>query len=705
MSIRNVEALFSPAAIALIGASNEAGSMGQVVARNLVEGGFCGPIMMVNPHEASICGRLAYHSIAELPATPDLAVIATPAATIPGILDRLGARGCRAAVIISAGFEGKDAAPLRQGLLNAARPHLMRLIGPNCLGLMSTPAGINASFAHLMPRAGGLALVAQSGAVAAATLDWAAGAGVGFSHVVTIGDGLDVDVGDLVDYLAVDPTTTAILLYIEGLTDGPKFMRAARAASRIKPVVAIKAGRSVAGAKAAFSHTGALAGADVVYDAALRQAGVVRVDDLRSFFGAAATLSAGVQLGGAGLAILTNGGGAGVLATDALARGGGQLAQLSAATVEALAQVAPAHWSGGNPVDILGDACADDYAATLKVLLAAPEVDSVLAMNCPTAVADGAAAAQAVAAVVAQSATDKPVLACWLGEVAATRSRAALAAGGQPAFETPEEAVAAFLRMVQWGREATAPAVAAHTPDPQGAVIGRRVIAAAQAAGRTVLTDPETRELLAAYGVPVVLSHTAKTPKDAGLLADRIGRAVALKVLSPDLSHKSDVGGVVLGLTGAAQTEAAALAMLARLAEARPKATIEGFVVEPMIERRHGHELLIGIARDPVFGPVILFGQGGVATEVLADRSLALPPIDASVARGMIGSTRVSRLLAGFRDRPAVAMDAVESVVVTLGQMALDLPQIAELDINPLIADESGVLAIDARVGLQPDRS
>ncbi|MDE2488593.1 MAG: bifunctional acetate--CoA ligase family protein/GNAT family N-acetyltransferase [Alphaproteobacteria bacterium] len=711
MTTRNLDALLTPGAIALIGASSRPGSVGQVIAKNLLRGGFRGRIMLVNPHETEVEGQPVVASVSDLPGTPDLAVIATPAATVPGLVAELGARGCRAAVVISAGFEAPGAeTELRQAVLDAARPHLMRIVGPNCLGVISPARGINASFAHRMPDAGRIALVAQSGAVAAALIDWAAPHGVGFSHVVTVGDSADVDVGDLLDELALDGETSAILLYLEGVADGRKFMSAARAAARSKPVAVLKSGRSSAGAKAAFSHTGALAGADAVYDAVFRRAGLLRVDTLAELFEAAIAFNAGVRTHGERLAVLTNGGGAGVLSVDALADAGAALAELSPETLAALQAVAPPHWSGRNPVDILGDARPALYGQALDILLAAPEVDAILVLNCPVAVASSLDAAQAVvAAVQTAGRRHKPVLTAWLGEAEATKARARFAAADLPTYDTPEQAVAAFGQLVRARRtnELLVQAPPAATPgrrtDPAEA---RRIVREALDQGRTVLTDPEARAVLRAYGVPVVQSLSAADPQAAGQAARRLGGQVALKILSRDISHKSDVGGVRLGLSGAAEVELAARDMLARVARDQPQARIDGFVVEPLVVRPEAEELLAGVVRDPTFGALVMVGQGGVAVQVVADRALGLPPLNTVLARDMIARTRVSRLLAGYRNRPAADLDALAGVLVALGELASDLPEVVELDVNPLLCDGRGVLAVDARVAVRrPDAS
>ncbi|RAK51059.1 bifunctional acetate--CoA ligase family protein/GNAT family N-acetyltransferase [Phenylobacterium deserti] len=700
MTTRNLEALFRPRAIALIGASNQPGSVGQVVARNLLESGFEGPVMPVNPHAKAVRSALAYRRIADLPQTPDLAVVATPAATVPGVIAELGARGCRAAVVISTGFSpGASDPSLRQALLDAAKPHLLRIVGPNCLGFISPRLGINASFAHLTPKPGGLALVTQSGAIAAAALDWAQPRNVGFSQMISIGDAADVDVGDLLDYLALDPETRAILLYVESITDARKFMSAGRIAARSKPVVVIKAGRSNAGAKAAFSHTGALAGADAVYDAAFRRAGMLRVGGLRELFDAAATLSTGLTVSGDRLAILTNGGGAGVLAVDALDDRGGQLAELEPATIEAVSRAVSPNWSHRNPADILGDAPAAAYQAALQTLLADPNADAVLVMNCPTAVTDSTSAAKAVISAAAMPGRRKPVLTCWLGDAQVSEGRRLFAGAGLPTHETPDEAVRAFTHLVRYRRNQTlmlrTPSPAAEIPDKAAA---RAIVREALLDGRASLTDPEARAVLEAYGVPVVVSRSVESPQAAAEAARDMPGPLALKILSRDISHKSDVGGVALDISGPDAVAQAAADMLERVAQVRPDARLEGFVLEPMIVRPRAQELICGITQDATFGPVVLFGQGGVATEALKDRAVSLPPLDDLIAMEMIEQTRVAHLLAGFRDRPPADLQAIVRVLIGLGQLAADLPEVAELDINPLLADETGVLALDARI-------
>ncbi len=706
MSTRNLDALFEPSTIALIGASNRPGSVGAVLARNLYDGGFQGPILTVNPHERAIRSTLNYRSVAELPLAPDLAVISTPPQAVPGIISELGERGCRAAVVITAGFgEGDraDGQELMQAMLDASRPYLLRIVGPNCLGFLSPHLGINASFAHLAPHTGDIAFLTQSGAMATSVLDWATARGIGFSHIVSLGSMSDIDFGDLLDYLALDGRTRAILLYVEAITHARKFMSAARMASRNKPVVVVKAGRSAAGAKAALSHTGALAGSDAVYDAAFRRAGMLRVQTSNELFQAVGTLDTGIRVKGDRLTILTNGGGLGVLAVDQLAEVDGRLAVLSDETIARLDKILPAPWSHGNPVDILGDASGERYAGALEVLLEADEADATFVLNCPTAVADSLEAAQAVVKTLEDRRS--PVLTSWLGEGAAAEARRLFADRKLPSFESPEQAVQAFGHLLRYRRNQL---LLVQTPPSVSDLISidhakaEAIIDAVLADDRTVLTEPEAKELLSAFGIPTVDSFVAGDPAEAALFAERVDGPVVLKIVSRDITHKSDVGGVVLNLASPAAVAQAATDMLETIRRKMPDARIDGFNVQPMIRRPGAHELILGIAEDATFGPVILFGQGGTAVEVIGDRAVALPPLNPVLAHDMIERTKISRLLHGYRDRPAADLDAIALTIVKLSHLVVDLDRVAELDINPLLADADGVIALDARVVVRP---
>ncbi|MCB8836562.1 bifunctional acetate--CoA ligase family protein/GNAT family N-acetyltransferase [Aurantimonas sp. VKM B-3413] len=706
MSTRNFDALFSPRSIALIGASNEPHSVGNVIARNLFEGGFSGPIMPVNPHEAAIAGRKSFTSVSALPLVPDLAIVATPAPTVPGIVGELAARGCRAAVVISAGLgETRDGATLRQAMLDAARPHLMRIVGPNCLGILSQPLGINGSFSHLSPKAGDIALVSQSGAIVTAILDWADERGIGFSHVVSLGDMCDVDFGDMLDFLSTDRATRSILLYVENITFAKKFMSAARIAARSKPVVVIKAGRSAEGAKAALSHTGALAGSDKVYDGAFRRAGVLRVGELEELFEAASTLSTGIRITGDRLTILTNGGGAGVLAVDALKARGGTLATISEATLKELDAVLPPTWSHGNPVDIIGDATGARYGAALEALLKDRESDAILVINCPTAVADVMEAGKAVIAAKAKR-PRFPVLTNWLGGTAAAPVRQFFASERIPTFESPDKAVRAFTHLVRYRRNQE---LLMETPTagvaiaPEAVERARKVIEAAKAAGHRTLSEWEAKAVLKLFGIPAVETFLVTTDEEAEARFREIGAPAALKIVSPDITHKSDVGGVRLDIASAAAMRTAVAEMRDAVQAAAPEARITGFTVQRMVSRPDAYELIAGLATDATFGPVVLFGRGGKATEVIGDRAIGLPPLNSVLAREMIRETEIAKLLAGYRDVPAVPLDPIADVLIRLAELAVLLPEVAELDINPLLADAEGVVALDARVTLRAD--
>jgi len=711
MSVRNLDRMFNPGSVALIGATPRPGSVGGVVMRNLRRAGFAGELMLVNPHHRTIDGLPVHPNVPSLPQVPDLAVVTTPPESVPSLIGELGERGTRAAVIITAGFGelGEEGFTLQHAILDAAKPKLMRIVGPNCVGIMVPRLGLDATFSHLAAPAGDIAFLSQSGAMVTAMLDWAVPRDIGFSHIVSLGDMADVDFGDMLDYLAADPQTRAILLYVEGITHGRKFMSAARAASRIKPVLVLKAGRSNAGARAATSHTGVLAGADAVYDAVFRRAGMLRVETMAELFNAAETLALTRGQVGERLAILTNGGGAGVLATDALVAAGGELAALSKETIAALDQLLPATWSRGNPVDIIGDASGKRYADALAMLIRNPEVDAILVLNCPTALAPPEEAARAVIDAVGaaepRALRDRNVITAWLGEHSARAARQLFAKARIATYETPDSAVGAFMHRVHHRRNRellmeTPPARAdAFEADP---VAARRVIATALAAGETWLDPKATGTVLAAYGVPLAASHPADDPDQATCVAATIGFPVALKILSPDVTHKTDVGGVVLNLGNADRVRREAGEMLERVRAARPEARLDGFLVQSMVGRPGALELLVGLVEDPVFGPLVSFGQGGTAVEVVRDTSLELPPLNALLARRLMARTRVWRLLQGYRGQPPAKIEAVIEVLIRLGQLAADQPEIRELDINPLLADAAGIIGLDARLRVAP---
>ena len=701
MSTRNLDCLLSPRSVAVIGASERPTSVGHTVMRNLLADGFEGPVWPVNPKYKEVAGRQAFANVKALPQAPDLAVICTPPPTLPGLVEELGQRGTRAVAVLTAGVAG---ATDRKGhrisdlMLEAAQPHLLRILGPNCVGFLVPGLGLNASFAPVSTIAGPLAFVSQSGALVTAVLDWANSRGIGFSHFVSVGDRLDVDFGDLIDYLGSDPHTRAILLYVESVKTPRKFLSAARAASRNKPVIVVKTGRAPEGARAAATHSGVLAGADEVFDAAIRRAGMLRVENLLDLFVAVETLARGQRFEGDRLMIVSNGGGAGVLAADAAALGGAQLAELSADTTKKLDALLPPMWSHANPVDIIGDAPVERYVETLKVLGEAREADAILFIHAPSAIVPADAIAEACVPVV-QAAT-RPVLSCWLGAASVEDAWRRFAQAGIASYHTPEEAVRAFVHSVTYRRNQEqllqAPPSTGDEPAPD---LGRArgLLRAALTAGQQWLTDTQGRELMTLYGIPVVETRAAPSVYAARAAAEAIGYPVALKLDSPDISHKSDVRGVALNIESADELRASAVAMLRRAHELRPQARLEGFVVQPMVRRPNACELLIGVANDPQFGPVIVFGHGGTAVEIVGDRAVALPPLNAALARELVSRTRIARLLAGYRDRPPADMDAICRVLVAVSQMVIDLPELAELDINPLLVDEAGVIALAGR--------
>jgi acetyltransferase len=702
VSIRHLSSLFRPQSIAVFGASDTPGRMGNVVMRNLLTAGFAGPVMPVNPKYRSAAGVLAYPDVNALPLTPDLAVVCTPPESVPAIIDQLGCRGTRAAVVLTAGLDGVPArggATPKEEMLEAARKHDLRILGPNCLGVLVPGHRLNASFAHRSAPPGPIAFVSQSGALCTAVLDWAQPRGIGFSHFISLGDHADVDFGDVLDYLSADAETRSILLYIESISDARKFMSAARAAARNKTVIAIKAGRFPEGARAAASHTGALAGADDVYDVALRRAGVLRVFTIDELFDAAETLGRAQPMAGDRLTILTNGGGPGVMATDALIAGGGELSQLSSETLEKLDAVLPPNWSRNNPIDIIGDAGPERYEAALRVLLAERSTDPVLVLHVPTALSSSSASARAVAGVARDS--GRSVLTCWLGGSSVGSARTVLEDAGIADYATPEHAVSAFLQMLTYRRnreqlmEVPASMPEDFEPRPE---VAREIITRVLHARRTTLTEPETKAVLSAYDIPCVETHTAVDAGEAKRVAERLDGPCALKILSPDISHKSDLGGVTLDLATPQAVFEAAQDMRARLQELRPQARVEGFTVQPMERRPGAFELILGMSTDATFGPVIAFGEGGTAVEVVADRALALPPLNMHMAAEMVARTRIFRRLRGYRGKPGIDFQALYLTLVKLSQLIIDLAEVVELDINPLLADAGGVVALDARM-------
>lgn len=699
-----LERLFSPRSIAIFGASERPNAVGTRVLENLRASGFPGPLYPVNPKYERVQGLPCFPGIEEINQPVDLAVVATPAQTVPGIIRSCGEHGVRAAIVLSAGFGERPGvgAVLQRALLDEAHRYNLRLLGPNCLGLIRPSSRMNATFSKNAAEPGPLALVSQSGALCTAILDWAGLHGIGFSAVVSLGDAADIDFGEILDYLAFDPLTSSILLYVEGIRHARRFMSGLRGAARLKPVIVVKAGRQAEGSRAAMSHTGALVGADDVFDAALQRAGVVRAMTVEQLFAAAQLLAIRHRLRGNRLAIVSNAGGPGVMATDRAIDLGVRMAALSEATIRRLDQVLPAQWPHGNPVDILGDADPTRYRAAVEACLADDQVDGVLVMLTPQAMTLPLESAQAV--IAAAEGADKPVLACWMGEAQVKDAWAELARHRIPAFPSPEASVEAFAYLAAYQRnqqelmQVPGPLVAEHEPDIEGA---RMIIDSVLAERRPALTGLEARALLTAFRIPVTPAVEVRTATDALVAAESLGFPVALKISSPDILHKSDVEGVRLNIADAHAVRRAYNDLIEAVRARCPEAEIRGATVERMYRSPHGRELLVGAVRDPVFGPVVSFGAGGTAVEVLRDRAVALPPLNGYLAHNLIDRTRISRLLEQFRNLPPARRDEVEQVLLRVSELLCEIPQIRGLDINPLMADENGVVALDARVEVE----
>ncbi len=701
MGQHHLKPLFAPKSVAVFGASDSADSVGQVVFQNMLQSGFQGALYPINPNHSEIQGCKAYSSISEITESVELAVIATPPQSVPDIIEECGKHNVKSAVIITAGFSetGETGKALEHTVLENAQRYGIRLIGPNCLGLMRPDIGLNATFNKGSAIAGNLAFVSQSGALCTAILDWANTSDVGFSSVISMGSSVDVDFGEILDYLISDTKTHSILLYIEGIRNARIFMSSIRAAARIKPVILVKVGRHAAASKAAMSHTASLVGSDDAFDAAVRRAGVVRVQTITQLFSAAKALSCGFHPTGNRLAIVTNGGGPGVIATDHAIDLGLVMATLSQNTIERLNQVLPSTWSHGNPVDIIGDAQADRYQHAVRACLEDPNVDGVLTILTPQAMTKPLEAANTVIELSNQF--NKPLLTSWMGGEQVEASRAAFKHAKKPSFRTPEPAVEVFSFLSAYHKNQKllmqVPGPLSHhlEPDVRGACM---VIEGALQERRKVLSEMESKALLSAFHIPVAQTMIAHSPNEALLIAQQMGFPVAMKVNSPNITHKADAGGVLLNLGNAQAVVGAYHGIIESVKLNRPDAYIDGVSIEPMIVKPNGRELMVGVTNDPVFGPIITFGSGGTTVEVMGDRSVALPPLNTFLAKDLVQDTHVAKMLVAFRHMPPVNMDALESVLLRVSEMVCELPMLMEMDINPLIVDENGALAADARV-------
>ncbi len=696
------EQILRPSRVVLLGASSQQGSVGHALLQNLEAGADRFEFHAINPHRVDVELGTWHASIDDLPSGPGLAVIALPARLVPQSIREIGAKGIDTAIVISANL-GPDT-ELGGELLAAARDTGVRMLGPNCLGLFLPHVGINASFATTTPKPGGMALLSQSGAIVTGIVEWAEAQEIGFSAIISVGDMAQTGLGELIEVLADDERTEAILLYVEGLKAPERFLQAARKASCAKPVIALKAGRSLAAGRAALSHTGALAGSSEVYEAAFADVGVVQVGSLDEFFDAAEAVYFSLPACGPRLAILTNGGGAGILAVDALDGTEAQLAELSADTIERLNKCLPRGWSQANPVDIIGDADAERYRASVAALLEDEASDAVLVMNCPTAVLAPGEAAEIVADAVTEARKKncrKPVIGCWLGPANLASAEPHLREAGIAAVATPSQAVEAFnFLLKRSSAQAAALAVPAAKQADGELARARQIIAGARADGRKLLSEVEGKQLLECFDIPVVHTVLASSVEEVERCCADIVAPYVVKIVSPEIVHKSDVGGVAVGLATAEEARKAAQQMADRVQGSMPEARIDGFALQQMVERKGAMELFAGMIIDATFGPVIAFGAGGTAIEVINDKSIALPPVSREKAHATIERTRISRLMKGYRDVPPVDSEGVAKVLAALSVIARALPEIAEIDVNPLLADQDGVVGLDARVVL-----
>ena len=703
MNTHYLASLFTPESVALYGASDRVDSVGGIVFKNLLSAGFNGRIYAINPRRDQVQGEKAYSSLDEIEEVVDLVVVATPASTIPAIVEACGERGIKMMLILSAGFRETGAAGrrLEDQVTQLVKQYGIRLMGPNCLGIIRPDKGLNITFGNNNARPGNLAFVSQSGAICTAILDWAENNDIGFSAVVSTGIAADLGFGDYLDYLVTDPKTKAILLYIEGINDARRFMSSLRAAARIKPVIALKVGRHAAGAEASMSHTGALVGSDETFSAALSRSGVLRVETIGQLFAAAKALSSVHYRDRADrLVIVTNGGGPGVMAADRATDQGIELSTLSPETMKALNEVLPDVWSHSNPVDIIGDAPPERYQQAVDICLEDPGVDGAIVILTPQAMTQPTEVAEAL--IKSAEKSNKPIMTSWMGGTQVEGARQIFNNAHIPDFHTLENAVDAFSYLARYNRNQRlllqTPArltSGQKPPDSEGA---RLIIEGVLTEQRKVLTEPESMAVLNAFRIPTVRNAVAHSANEALVIGESIGFPIAMKVLSTDISHKSDAGGVRLNINSAHEVRGAYRQLLDQVMLNVPDAKISGVTVEQMYRSSNGRELMIGIIRDPVFGPVISFGSGGTSVEIMGDSAISLPPINHRLAVDLIKRTKVSRLLGEFRNLPAVDMDQLINVLLGVSSMACELPWIQEMDINPLIIDEKGVVAVDARI-------
>ncbi len=699
MHIKKLNKLFNPKTVAIIGATNEKGRVGHDIMRNIIGSGFEGTIYPINPKRRSILSVRAYPSISSTPDKIDLAIIATPAKTVPKIVEDCGKAGVTGIVIISSGFDeiGKEGKVMSNNILKTAEEYGMRIIGPNCLGFIKPSINLNASFANKMALHGKIAFISQSGALCTAVLDWANNHNVGFSHFVSIGSMIDVSFHDLIDYFGNDPETTSILIYMESLKDARRFLSAARAFARTKPIIILKVGKSSEGAKAAMSHTGSLTGNDDVFEAAFKRAGIVRVNSIGELFDCAQTLAMQPRPNGNRLAIITNAGGPGVIATDYLMGKGGQLAKLSEETLKSLNEFLPSSWSKGNPVDVLGDAPSERYSKAVELCLADKGVDGALVILTPQSMTNSLGVARNLVAI--KNKHGKTLLTSWMGEEDVQEGREILKKNNIPSYAIPENAVRCFMSMYNYSKNLESlyetPSTIPHafTPNTEE---NKKLLKKVIKEGRKVLTEQEAKELLSNYGIPITKNALAKTEEEAEKLSEEIGFPVVMKIASPDILHKIDVGGVKLDIKTGKEAKAAFTEIMSSAKKKAPKADIMGIFIER--ESTKKYELIIGCKKDPIFGPAIVFGMGGVAVEVFKDTNVGLPPLNMALSMRLIEETKIYNLLKGYRGMKGADISSIQFLLYKFAYLIQDFPEINAIDINPFAVDEKSGIVLDAKV-------
>ncbi|CAN5296012.1 GNAT family N-acetyltransferase [soil metagenome] len=705
ISSHYLNSLFNPRSVAVIGVSNKENSIGAQVFANLIQANYEGRLYPVNPNYNLIQNIPCVASVKNIDDEVDLAIIVAPAIKVPDIIAECGEKGIKTAVIITSGFSeaGKVGKALETQIIEISHQHKLRLVGPNCLGLMRPAIGLNATFDNVFPKAGKIALISQSGAICAAVIDWAVEKDIGFSTILSTGNAADIDFGEILDFLAHDPLTESILLYIEGVHNARAFVSGLRAASRVKPVIAIKAGRNPEGSRAVHSHTGVLVGDDDVFEEVLRRAGVIRVKTIEQLFQAAQVLSCQRHAKGKRLTIVTNGGGAGVLAADHATELKIDIPSLSESILSELDTTLPQQWSHQNPMDILGDATPERYAAVIRSALEDKNSDGLLVILVPVPISQPDKTAEQLTLLAKH--TDKPVIGCWMGEQSVKLSRRTFSENNIPCFSTPESAVEAFAYLANhyYNQQLLLQVPEPHTYQFNHDITGARlIIDTALSQNRTLLTAIESKTFLKAFGISINATIEAKTDNDAMIAAESLGFPVALKISSPDITHKQDVGGVLLNIADAEQVRSSFNKIIANAKYYCPNANIKGVTIEKMYKTPHDRELMIGVIQDKIFGPVISFGMGGSLVEIIRDRAIALPPINRFIAKHLINATRAAKWLAEFRGMPAANLEMIIDVLLRISDLICEFPQIKELDINPLVVNEMEAIVIDARIVIAP---